>query len=166
MLFGRTLRDSIETIHIYYKHEDDLIIIGSFNDPHGPRKECGHPVCFQEKTSAEELGLAIQETYHSCLKFTQKDLLQPVAPYTQATGEKSWSKFAKRRGVIHIEWHKNGTIHLEQWNWLPDGGFGPDAANPTCRTISAENQAYELGNAVLSMIKGNHETNSRLSKEF
>lgn len=146
-------RYDIETIQIYYRSQKDMVIIGSFNDPHGPRKECGKPFVINGLLSPVEVGTALCEIYNSCLNFSQADLMKGEPPYVQATGITSWSKFAKGRKVIHIEWAKNGIILLERWEWLPNRGFGPSVNHPQKRTIlSNENLAIDLGTAVLGLI--------------
>ena len=146
-------RYEVETIQIYYRSQKDMIIIGSFNDPHGPRKECGKPFVVSSLISPAEIGAALCEIYNSCLYFSQADLEKGDPPHVQATGIKSWSKFAKGRKVIHIEWVRNGTILLERWEWLPSRGFGPSANHPKERTIlSSENLTLDLGITVLELI--------------
>lgn len=48
MAYDKEKRYSIETISIYYKNANDMVIIGCFNDPHGPRRECGQPYVIRE----------------------------------------------------------------------------------------------------------------------
>lgn len=146
-------RYNVETIQIYYRNERDMVMIGSFNDPHGPRRECGKPFVVNDILSPAEIGEALYEIYNACLRFSQNNLEKGLPPYVQAAGIKSWSRFAKGRKVIHIEWEKNGKISLERWDWLPSRGFGPTEDHPENRTvIRDENFITKLGLAVLEMI--------------
>lgn len=115
MAYDKEKRYSIETISIYYKNANDMVIIGCFNDPHGPRRECGQPYVIRESVSPEKLGSILSNLYDKCLQFSKDDLSKQLPPFTQATGIKSWTKFAKGRKVINIEWNHNGNVLLERW---------------------------------------------------
>ena len=86
------------------------------------------------------------------MQFSKDDLSKQPSPFTQATGIKSWTKFAKGRKVINIEWNHNGNVLLERWKWYPDGGFGPDELSKHIEMVAAGNFTTEMGNAVFSLI--------------
>ena len=152
MAYDKEKRYSIETINVYYKSANDMVIIGCFNDPHGPRRECGQPYVIRESVSPEKLGSILSNLYDKCLQFSKDDLSKQPPPFTQATGIKSWTKFAKGRKVINIEWNHNGNVLLERWKWYPDGGFGPDELSKHIEMVAAGNFTTEMGNAVFSLI--------------
>ena len=152
MAYDKEKRYSIETINVYYKSANDLVRIGCFNDPHGPRRECGQPYVIRESVSPEKLGSILSNLYDKCLQFSKDDLSKQPPPFTQATGIKSWTKFAKGRKVINIEWNHNGNVLLERWKWYPDGGFGPDELSKHIEMVAAGNFTTEMGNAVFSLI--------------
>lgn len=73
MAYDKEKRYSIETISIYYKNANDMVIIGCFNDPHGPRRECGQPYVIRESVSPEKLGSILSNLYDKCLQFSKDD---------------------------------------------------------------------------------------------
>jgi hypothetical protein len=139
-------------ISIYFNIER-IIIIGSFNDPHGPRIDCGIPIVLSLDATANEIGAALKKIHDISESFTEKDKKETlIKPYTAGSGIKSWSSFAKKYNMIAVGWWRDNTVEFEVQKKYSDNSFGP-SAKPLLRKLHYSGNNEEIGNVILRMIE-------------